>query len=384
MSEKPKFTASSKVQVTETAAPTAKATNSAECPSPDPKVSTDQHDEGAFFPWLEDGEENQKLSPLILARFPVLGAVGLIGSALTPLLSFLVLHFFNGRQLVTGRMPKPAAWLSIILSINSILVHMAVSQGITVSWWFRAAKKQTTVADLHRVWATGSSVLTAITEWKVFNYIALATVLVATLPANGIILQNSISTKTLDVNLTDSLTSYSIADHLPLGMSATLDPDGSMDLYRYPWQQAMPRVVGNYDGFFKQSEPTDTTCKGYCEANVTGIGFKSQCVTTLLPYDLPLDNQQHNGSITYNVSAPNVNYTIFETGITWDRAAPYMFNLTTVWKDKSSCVGDFQKTFCQLQLGSLEYPVEVAFNGSNDGKYYWALRTNDLPDAGEV
>lgn len=261
---------------------------------------------------------------------------------------------------------------------------MAVTQGITVSWWFRAAKRQTTVADLHRVWATGTSVFTAITEWKIFNYIALATVLVATLPANGIILQNSISAKTLNVNFTVPSTNYSIADHLPRGMSATLDPDGSMDLYLYPWQQAMPRVIGNYDGFFKQSLPTNTTCKGYCEASVRGIGFKSQCIDTVVPYNLPLDNQRHEGSIIYNQSAPNVNYTILETGLTWDRTAPFNFNLTTMWKNQSSCTGEFQRTVCQLQLGSLTYPVGVAFNGSNDGKYYWTLRENNLTRAGDV
>jgi hypothetical protein len=120
-----------------------------------------------FFPWLEGDEEQQKFSAKVLTRFPILGAVGLIGSALSVILSWLTLHFFNHHNIITGRLPKPAAWLSIILSLNSILVHMAVSQGIATSWWYRASRKDTTVADLHNVWATGSSVVAAVTQWRV-------------------------------------------------------------------------------------------------------------------------------------------------------------------------------------------------------------------------
>lgn len=117
-------------------------------------------EKGSFFPWLEGDGDHKKFSIGKIKRFPLLGAVGLLGSALTVLLSWLVLHFFNNHSVINGgRLPKPAAWLSIILSMNSILVHMAVSQGIAVTWWFRASKKTTTVAELHSVWAVGSSML---------------------------------------------------------------------------------------------------------------------------------------------------------------------------------------------------------------------------------
>ena len=144
------------VLVNEKTIPTVISTSMDGSSTRDPKVSSDQNQQGAFFPWLENDVEHKNLSARVLTRFPVLGAVGLIGSALTVVLSFLVLHFFDDKKTVTGRMPKPAAWLSIILSVNSILVHMAVSQGITVSWWYRATKQQTTIGDLHNVWATGS------------------------------------------------------------------------------------------------------------------------------------------------------------------------------------------------------------------------------------
>jgi hypothetical protein len=126
-----------------------------------------QSQKAGFFPWLDGDEEQQKITPKVLARFPALGAVGLIGSACTVLVSWLILHFFNHHEIITGRLPKPAAWLSVVISLNGILIHMAVSQGITTSWWYRASRKDTTVADLHNVWAAGSSVVAAIIEWRV-------------------------------------------------------------------------------------------------------------------------------------------------------------------------------------------------------------------------
>jgi hypothetical protein len=104
----------------------------ASIPSPDvsgpqslPSTGPNQNDR--LFPWLE--ADNQQFSAKSLSRFPLMGAVGIIGSALTAVLSALTLHFFDGKPVVTGKLPKPAAWLSIILSLNSICVQLAVTHG---------------------------------------------------------------------------------------------------------------------------------------------------------------------------------------------------------------------------------------------------------------
>jgi hypothetical protein len=253
-----------------------------------------------------------------------------------------------------------------------------------VTWWVRATKQRTTLADLHYIWATENKLLDAITEWKVFNYILFATVMVATLPVNGILLQQAISSETIIKDLWATSTNFSISDHLPQGVTATIDPDGSLDLYRYDWQQAMPEVVGNYDLSFKQSPRTNTTCRGYCEAVVRGIGFESHCEESLLLVDLPLDQQQGHPFTPYNQSAPNVNYTLFDIEISWHHTIPNGWNLTTIWKNSSLCSSNIVQTTCQIQLGSINYPVAVSFNGSNDGKYDWSLRTNNLSAAGDI
>lgn len=116
------------------------ALNPAETEITTPTIVKDSFDEAqGVFPWLGQDEENPKLlSVKALRRFPILGAAGLTGSALTVVLSFLVLFFFENTQVITEEyhrhLPKPAAWLSIILSLNSIFVHVAVSQGRAVTW----------------------------------------------------------------------------------------------------------------------------------------------------------------------------------------------------------------------------------------------------------
>ena len=75
----------------------------------------------------------------------------------------------------------------------------------------------TTARELHYIWATDHYLLNATTEWKTFNYISFATILIATLPANDNILQNVISSISMVANITDASTEYSNTDHLPPG-----------------------------------------------------------------------------------------------------------------------------------------------------------------------
>jgi hypothetical protein len=149
-----------------------------------------------------------------IKRFPVRGAFGLIGSALSVLLSWLTLYFLNGHKVIdSGYLLKPAAWLSIILSFNSIM--------------------------------------SAILSWRAFNFIALATVFVATLPINGILLQNAITSQASYKNTTADSINFAITDNIPAGFSATLNKDGSIEEYTAGFQEQIPYLVNNLDGFYK-------------------------------------------------------------------------------------------------------------------------------------
>lgn len=320
-------------------------TTSQEIQTPPSSSSSSQN--GVFFPWLED-DEHKKLSGKVLRRFPVLGAVGLLGSALTVLLSWMTLFFFSGHKVIDGgHLPKPAAWLSIILSLNGILVHMAVSQGIAVTWWYRASRQQTTVAELHNVWAAGSSIVSVLTCWRSFNYVALATVFVATLPANGILLQNAVSSGINYKNITKS-TTFGIATSLPAGFSADLNSDGSVGTYKTLWQTAMmPLVIANVDGVYK-SYGQFNTCNGTCSVDLKHVGFNATCVDSTLPYDLPLNN--HHSTTT-------ADSTILSVDISWNASYSNQIGLNTLFKSDSSCTGSYQVRNCTLDMATVINPV---------------------------
>ncbi|KAG4431773.1 hypothetical protein IFR05_012749 [Cadophora sp. M221] len=314
-----------------------------------------------FFPWLED-EEQRGISSKVVRRFPVLGALGLVGSGLTCLFSWMTLYFFNGHKVIQGGyLPKPAAWLSVILSLNSILVHMAVSQGVAISWWYRASRRKATVEELHNVWATGSSIAAALTTWKAFNYIALATVFVGTLPINGILLQNAM-TSGINYHQVNKTANFSIATSLPAGFSADLNVDGSVGTYNSLWQTIIPDIVGNVDGFYKSFDLMNS-CKGDCSATVEAVGFQVEdvCPTYTIPYSLPADTSSNS----------TVDSTMFSVDVTWNSSTPNTIGLNSLVKSSSDCAGVYTVTNCTLQMAKVKYPVWVKYNETGDGKWSW-------------
>lgn len=328
-----------------------------------PLSSSSSSQKGVFFPWLED-EEHKNLRANVIRRFPVLGAIGLVGSALTVLLSWMTLFFFSGHKVIDGGyLPKPAAWLSIIISLNGILVHMAVSQGIAVTWWYRASRQTTTVAELHNIWATGSSIASAIMSWKSFNYIALATVFVATLPANGILLQNAI-TSGIHYTSFNHTTSFGIATALPAGFSADLNEGGEVATYKTTWQSAMPRVISNMDGMYK-SYGQFNTCNGTCQVNLDHVGFNATCVDSEIPYNLPLNI--HSSNVT-------ANETILSVDLTWNESHANQIGLNTLYKPEGSCTGAYKVRNCTLNIARVNNPVLIEYNISNDNAWSWFLQ----------
>lgn len=246
-----------------------------------------------FFPWIEgnkDEDGSEGISFKKLARFPIIGAIGIIGSAATVILSWGILRIFSNRIItdLPEHLPKPAAWLSIVTSLNSILLNIAVSQGLAITWWYRAMKTETTVKELHSTWATGSSILEAIMSWRSLNYIGLATIIVATLPINGIAIQESITTASTWYYSGDDL-QLNVASFPPANWtSAELNEDNSFQVYDVPWAHILPQVIANEAGFVTTLSNL-SNCPGECYANVTAIGFQSVCKTSSVPYDLPLN-----------------------------------------------------------------------------------------------
>lgn len=135
------------------------------------------------------------------------------------------------------------SWLSAILSANSVCLHIALVEGFNIAWWYRATRADARVANLHTIWLHGTSSFSALKSGRSFNYIALATLFVATVPLNGLILQNAIS---VDSTLVDSKInmSYTTRTSLPLGWSGSTSNQSAVVTVPLP-SLALSQIVGN-------------------------------------------------------------------------------------------------------------------------------------------
>jgi hypothetical protein len=113
--------------------------------------------------------------------------------------------------------------------VNSVCLHIALTEGHNIAWWFRATRTDATIQDLHEIWAYGTSTVSALSSGRKFNYIALATLFVATIPLNGLILQNSIAIVPV-FQTTNLYSTFPTQTSLPLGWSAPINSDGTIGL----------------------------------------------------------------------------------------------------------------------------------------------------------
>src|SRR5271169_6281156 len=111
-----------------------------------------------------------------LVRFPWYGIGALFGSVLGIVASIAIL-IASDKKPISDWTFQPTVYLSIASTLTNITLYFAFTKGVTISWWRRAMKDETHLADLHRYWDYGSSLWAASTAGRRFNLVALACVL---------------------------------------------------------------------------------------------------------------------------------------------------------------------------------------------------------------
>lgn len=333
----------------------------------------------SFFSWIQDPESKEKSIKQARA-VPWVGIIALALSAVTSILSFVLLKCVNGRTTWStdgiGKLTQPASWLSALISANSIFLHIALTEGVTVAWWFRATRPSATIRDLHKVWATGTSAKSAATDWKGFNYVSLATLFVAIIPLNGFLLQGALFT-TIQPHYKDVEIYVPMIQQQPLGYSATENQNGEFTSTvgtRWPivFQQATNIVGslystyaywGNWNYWYPDerinSELYENDTMAIWNTKIPGAGFNMSCVASTIPYNLSIDNG-------------NFSRLIYNSSFTWEPSAPNTINFDIMWKPDYNCTGDYQVRNCTLQAAVVEYPLQLELNVSKavPGPYY--------------
>ncbi|KIW72176.1 hypothetical protein PV04_00393 [Phialophora macrospora] len=312
-----------------------------------------------FFPWSADKAE-VKIQDITKARYvPWLGIGALVLSGMTILFSWIVLKVIDGHMQKDGRYLKPASWLSVILSANSVLLGFAISEGITIAWWYTVSRTNATIRDIHEAWSLGSSIFAAIRAGKRFNYVALATIFVASIPLNGVLLQNAITTVP-GTHVNTTMITIGMATELPRGFSASLS-GGSVSTYSDTFSQALTwidldvGVIGADNMWFNTPIQSGSgSCGaddllGTCTGRAHTYGFGADCTDSSEPYDI--DPKSHNGQ--------PFPATIFSSKVGWDVNTPGEFNLTLRLKNTTDCVGHYAVRNCIFRAAQLSYPIQL-------------------------
>ncbi|EXJ60470.1 hypothetical protein A1O7_04623 [Cladophialophora yegresii CBS 114405] len=312
-----------------------------------------------FFPWsAENGEVH--LQDVAKARYvPWLGLSAMMLSGMTILFSWIVLQVVDGHLQKEESYLKPASWLSAILSANSVFLHIALTEGVTMAWWFMASRKSATVRDIHDTWTMGQSLSAVLLAGKRFNYVALATLFVASIPLNGFLLQNAITIVPSFRNTTHIPINVGIVNEWPAGFSAYLS-DGSFSRYNDVFGDAMQLIDGDTGTYWddtylnKAKDPDSGLCgvldaSGTCTGRVVAPGFWPNCTTSYVPYNM--DPKDY----------PNQTLTrrIFSTSIDWDVETPNVFTFSSVLKYLPDCDGQYLVRNCTFQAARISYPFAL-------------------------
>jgi len=206
----------------------------------------------------------------------------------------------------------------------------------------------------------GTSTVAVLLSGKKFNYVAMATIFVATVPLNGFLLQNTISLVP-GTELNHTTLHVPVVQQLPLGFSATMT-NGSVESL----SDGLLSATTSLDGLAKlppgvfslmvANDFNDVGCankdnSAVCKTNIIIPGFSMNCTTDMTEsYDLR--PSQHSHESTYRVR-------VFSSSVTWNVSDPNLISLDMMYKPNSTCQGSFLRTSCQLRAASMSLPVQI-------------------------
>jgi hypothetical protein len=273
-----------------------------------------------------------------LQHLPWKGLGALILSLAGVIVSATILLVSNGDDVGRWKF-QPTVYLSIASTVTNIAHTYALFEGVTVAWWHKALKDGTTVADLHRVWSFGNSFLAAVWAGRHFNWIALASILVAISPVNGPLLQRASTITNATVSSQQDF-KLQVNQLVPRGFTAIVSSRAeSVNMLTTDFA---PIARAYYS---RAQIPLQSDCIGTCRTAVLGAGFHTNCSSYRQPY---------------NISYDFLNTTIFEAQLLFNVGdTPTMASLNVAYKPEAGCLGELSVSNCTLRAGTVQYPIVV-------------------------
>ncbi|KAL8924537.1 MAG: hypothetical protein Q9208_004012 [Pyrenodesmia sp. 3 TL-2023] len=284
--------------------------------------------------------------PGFFRRVPWLGLTAMLG-ALVGVLGAVVVLYLSDNKPVQAWSVQPTVYLAIASAATNIFLHFALTEAVTATWWRRALKQQTTVADLHRCWEHGQSLWVALTSGREFSVVALASILVALGPINGPLLQRASRIQQGSFERDTDL-HINIASELPEGPNLLT-----------------PSFVQVAQSFNQNSSiiMADNGCKGLCTAQLRGAGLVANCSTSDSPLHLETPKDMTGKDEEQEIQKIINGTDIFGTYFLWSGNG--LFNLGVQHKATKDCQGTLVVRNCTFRPATVTYPVTINGNASS-------------------
>lgn len=266
-------------------------------------------------------------------------------------------HRHLHQEVVTWRL-QPSVLLSLLSSVSTALLMVALYSGVTITWW-RAALHPcgTTLARLHHLWnhGGGGGVSAAFLAGKHVNRVAVASVLLAIAhimyPA---LLQRASQIKSLPLssNITLSITQY---QRFPVGLAGVVGP--GYDDASVPSIGLFLQAIQDWytSAELDTYEDPGYACNGTCQGYVPSPGLYIDDITC----------DQKNTSVNIRDIATNGDFVFFINFTRYDddNGIPVLQMITKGLTDVSeTCSGTIVTNNCAFKAATVNYPLTV--NGS--------------------
>ncbi|KAF3799083.1 hypothetical protein GCG54_00001188 [Colletotrichum gloeosporioides] len=278
---------------------------------------------------------------------------------------------------------SPTVLAAIIATAANILLQLALSKGIAISWWRRSIEEPTSVRDLHARWIVGQGFVDAVQEVvsRGPNIAAIASIMATIVAINSPLIQRALTPGHGTFEGRFDLGEIRMIQQLPRGYSGIWDHDTKSIGYPTETFSDLTKRYFYYPGIILENRAAIgedlVFCDGTCAGWLRGAGFSISCDAVSIT-ELPT---LHDANGAYNQStevfssairySEYPDYTVTSPGSTANPVTqdiPRDFTYDSVWKAETGCPSDTKSIrlvsqHCTLRPAIVDYPI-IVINGT--------------------
>ena len=316
-------------------------------------VSNDQARTYSTAPWQAQ----------VLRRLPWDAFLSLFIAIGCVLFTIFIIVMANGDSIDNWKV-TPGVYLAISSAIAGIVLRYAFKKGVEISWWVAALGRggTTTMADLHQIWLFSTSLRSALLAGHNFNLVALASILLAFVPANAPLAQRALRTinRPATFNMEVPIVAASFLNETSGATSLITGRTGQINFITPEFAPILQDYLLSTP-ITLASLPCRNT--GTCRGILRAAGYKMACVEGTDFFDKTpglLHDINEDGTSPFNDSV------VFSTDFEYMRntgalvsPGESVINVTAKFKEHGKCKGDLAVRNCTIAPATVGYHIVI-------------------------